>query len=119
MSQRHAIDARESDQSRRASARLRLTTRGKRVIALLVSVPMVVGVAALVAQPAIAASSAASSSPSYETVTVSTGESLWEIAAEITVDRDVRDVVADLQTLNGLHGGHVEPGQTLLLPIDR
>lgn len=50
-------------------------------------------------------------------VTVAEGQSLWTVAAAVSpVGRDVRDVVAEIVTLNGLEDAVVEPGQELLVP---
>lgn len=102
-----------------AVAPLRLTARGRRVVAVLALLVGMLGSGALLAQPAIAAASSASATVEYETVTVGAGETLWDVATSVTEDRDVRDVVADVQQLNGLDGSHVEPGQVLSVPNER
>lgn len=102
--------------------RLRLTARGRRAVAALVLLPIGLAVGGLAVQPAFAAmsgSSASAATAGLDTVTVSAGDTLWQIAAEIAVDRDVRDLVADLRAINGLDSAQVEPGQVLLLPNDR
>lgn len=96
---------------------LRLTARGRRVLAALVFAPTALGVVAIAtsAQPADAASTA--SSVVAETVTVRAGDTLWEIAEEHAEGRDVREVLHDLVVLNDLQGQSVEPGMQLVLPI--
>lgn len=98
-------------------ARLRLTARGRRVLATLVLAPAALGIGAVLvtAQPADAASEPAS--VSFEMVTVRSGESLWQIAEEHAGDRDVRDVIHDIVELNGLDGQQVEPGMHLAMPL--
>jgi nucleoid-associated protein YgaU len=49
-------------------------------------------------------------------VVVRTGDSVWSIARSIAGDSDVRPVVDAIQSLNGLEGGFVVPGQVLRLP---
>ncbi|MGO2111611.1 MAG: LysM peptidoglycan-binding domain-containing protein [Pseudoclavibacter sp.] len=100
-------------------ARMRLTARGRRLVGGLVLVAALLGFGALASQPAFAAVVGATSTSELETVTVSAGETLWEIAEETAESRDVRDVLADIQGLNQLDGSHVEPGQVLFLPADR
>ncbi|WP_159450096.1 LysM peptidoglycan-binding domain-containing protein [Demequina sp. NBRC 110056] len=55
--------------------------------------------------------------PVLDSYTVSSGETLWSIAASITPEGvDVRDVVADIQTVNAMQGASLQAGQQLLLP---
>jgi hypothetical protein len=51
-----------------------------------------------------------------ESVVVQPGDTLWSIATSLVGDGDVRAVVDEIQELNGLNGGVLVPGQTLLLP---
>lgn len=104
---------------RAPTRRLRLTARGRRLVAALVLFAALLAFGAVAAQPALASAIGQSHSADLEAVTVGPGETLWGIATAITDDRDVRDVVADIQALNDLDGGHIEPGQMLVLPADR
>ena len=95
--------------------RLRLTTRGRRVIAVLAALPAVVALSATI----IGGSSAASGSrdrgadPSaFTTVTVAAGESLWSIAQEVAPAADPRDVVDAIVRLNALDGVTVSAGSS-------
>ncbi|GAA1740171.1 LysM peptidoglycan-binding domain-containing protein [Microcella frigidaquae] len=96
-----------------ARTRLRLTRRGRFVVAALVSLPLVLGLLgiALNGGGAVAGSTAAP-----ETVTVQAGQSLWSLAEELAPDAATADVVADLVAVNGLAGGAVLPGQVLIVP---
>lgn len=49
-------------------------------------------------------------------VEVHSGDSLWTIAASHYPSGDVRDLVAQIITLNHLSGSSINPGETLLLP---
>lgn len=49
-------------------------------------------------------------------VTVNSGESIWSIAASSGVDRDVRDVVAEIVQLNELSTSVLSPGQQIFVP---
>jgi nucleoid-associated protein YgaU len=49
-------------------------------------------------------------------VVVQPGDTVWDIAVAVSGDDDVRDVVDEIQRLNGLDGTALVPGQTLRLP---
>jgi len=100
--------------------RLRLTRRGRIVLAVIALAPvaLLIGLGFIQGQAASAADATTASSPSVPraSVTVGVGESLWDIAERIAGDRDVRDVIVEIRALNGLHGSTVEAGQRLVLP---
>jgi len=50
------------------------------------------------------------------TVTVETGDTLWDIAVRVMPERDGRDAVSELREINRLDGYGLTPGQTLILP---
>ena len=101
-----------------ASSRLRLTMRGRRVLASAVALPVAValGAALLGGGAALASRDAGAGSDSFETVTVSAGDSLWGIAVEIAPQADPRDVVDEIVRLNALGGVEVVAGQSLAIP---
>ncbi len=103
---------------------LRLTARGRMVVAavaavlvtaLLVVVSVVVG-----AGPAAQATNHPVSRQAAEKglarVTVRPGESLWSVAEAADPDADTRIVVQEIIELNGLNGMVVNPGERLLVP---
>ncbi len=48
---------------------------------------------------------------------VSQGDTLWAIAKKLAVPgSDLREAIADIQTINGLNGATIYPGQVLLVP---
>ena len=48
---------------------------------------------------------------------VKEGDTLWDLATERTEPGgDVRSVVRRIQQLNDLDGGHITPGQVIVLP---
>ena len=54
-----------------------------------------------------------------ESVTVTSGETLWSIAAELTSPgSDVRDVMSQIVALNGLESEALVAGQQLTVPTD-
>jgi len=100
------------------STRLRLTVRGRRVLAVLAALPAVIALSAAVlgGGAALASRDAGAPAGSFTTVTVSSGESLWSIAEEIAPGHDPRDVVDDIVRLNALDSVVVQAGQSLAIP---
>ncbi len=100
--------------------RLRLTTRGRRVIAVLASIPAVAVLSVAIISGGGALASAEHSAPAgtFETVTVMPGESLWSIAVEVAPNADPRDVVDGIIRLNALGTASVDAGQQLAIPME-
>ena len=102
--------------SKPATVRLRITRRGRVVVTLLLAAPLIV-VAALFGPGAVGAvAGTQSSGAQFEHVTVSSGQSLWQIAEKVAPNADPRDVVSDIVDLNGLSGSVVVPGERLAIP---
>ena len=100
--------------------RLRLTRRGRRVIAGLAALPAVAGiVAALVVGGGAAFAARDAGGPvHFRTVTVAPGQSLWAVAQEVAPQADPRDVVDSIVRLNALDSVTVDPGQLLAIPAE-
>lgn len=100
----------------RPAAQLRLTRRGRRLVAALAAV---LGLAGLF----VAQDANAGQAPPAQPVTthvVQPGETLWEVAVGLAAPgEDVRDVVAELVELNALPDAGLLAGQEILLPADR
>ncbi|MDQ1126931.1 LysM repeat protein [Microbacterium sp. SORGH_AS 505] len=98
--------------------RLRLTTRGRRVVATLAALPAVValGIGILSSGGALASGDAGSAAGTFKTVTVHSGDSLWTIAQDVAPDSDPRDVIDDIVRLNALPSSVVDAGQSLAIP---
>ena len=94
---------------------LRLTGRGRMVVAAL---------SLLIAAPTIglggqAFASAPSRPLAVQERTVAAGDTLWGFARQIAgPGEDVRDVVAQLLTINGMESPALQAGQIILLPAD-
>jgi nucleoid-associated protein YgaU len=85
------------------------------VFGALAAAPVVAGlVFASVTAPAAAGNHEGAAS--FSTVTVGAGESLWSIAERIAPASDPREVIGELERLNGLEDPAVAPGQTLAIP---
>lgn len=100
--------------------RVRMTARGRRALALLVAAPVMAAGAlagAGVLGDAISGAVASSSTQTadFEHISVVPGQSLWQIAQSIAPEADPRDVVAEIQMLNGIAGA-IQPGQQLAIP---
>lgn len=97
-----------------AGAPMRLTRRG-RVVLVLLAFALVVALGsiagrALAARPVV--------EPAYQVIVVAPGQTLWGIASEIaSPDEDVRDVVAQLASLNELDSVALIAGEELRVPI--
>lgn len=94
--------------------RLRVTRRGRAVIALLVSLPLVIALVSMALNGGGA--TATSGATAVETITVEAGESLWSVAAAIAPEAATADVVADLIAVNELSSAELIPGQVLIVP---
>lgn len=45
------------------------------------------------------------------------GDTLWDIAEQYRPDRDPREVIAQIQQINGITDGKIYPGQKLKIPL--
>ncbi|KRB35996.1 LysM peptidoglycan-binding domain-containing protein [Microbacterium sp. Root180] len=100
--------------------RLRLTVRGRRVLAAIAALPAVIAIAVAMVSggSALASRDAGAPAGSFETVTVFHGDSLWTIAEEVAPQADPRDVVDAIVRLNALEGVTLQAGQTLAIPAE-
>ncbi|WP_300400092.1 LysM peptidoglycan-binding domain-containing protein [Nocardioides sp.] len=91
----------------------RLTRRGRVVVLLL-------GLAVLLAIGVVFASgSLASGEPApTETIVVTPGDTLWEIASDVSEDGDVRDMMRTIEQLNSLDTVALAVGQRLQVPLE-
>ncbi|MBR6350999.1 MAG: LysM peptidoglycan-binding domain-containing protein [Firmicutes bacterium] len=54
---------------------------------------------------------------STASVTVSAGDTLWEIAGDyVRPGNDIRNIVHEICILNGIRAGEIYPGQVLMIP---
>ncbi len=99
--------------ARGAEVGLRLTARGRVVVAVLALVAAF-GVT-LASQQAVAGE--APPAVPVVTRTVAAGETLWQVAGEVSgAGADVRETVSMLMDLNGLDTAALTAGQELLVP---
>ncbi|MFG6474785.1 LysM peptidoglycan-binding domain-containing protein [Microbacterium sp. P06] len=103
-----------------SSTRLRLTVRGRRVLAGLAAFPVAVAICfvAISGGAALASRDAGAPAATFSEVTVMAGDSLWGIAQEVAPSADPRDVVDAIVRLNALDGVAVSAGQRLAIPAE-
>ena len=100
------------------STRLRLTVRGRRVLAALAAAPLVAVIGFGVLSGGAALASREDSAPvgTFDTVTVMAGDTLWDIAEAVAPEADPRDVVDEILHLNQLPGSDIAAGQEIAIP---
>jgi hypothetical protein len=91
----------------------KLTVRGRRVVALLALLPIVI-VFVLIGTRAAQADQ---TGPSTAVVKVETGQSLWDVALAIAPNEDPRSTIWTIKALNGLDSSEVQAGQALIVPV--
>jgi Tfp pilus assembly protein FimV len=101
---------------RHAPAPLRLTERGRRVVAgLSIAVGLVIA-AGTVVTIELGGADGGLQLAGASTVVVQPGDTLWSIARSVAPDEDTRAVVDALVELNGLDSVDLLPGAELQLP---
>jgi predicted Zn-dependent protease len=105
---------RSIEQSFEGPRSVRLTRRGRAVIVLAMLLALVLAGFTLGRASSQAAGPAAHRP--LPTVTVTPGETLWQIAARIDPTADRRALVDQIEALNHLHDSQVLTGQQLKLP---
>jgi LysM repeat protein len=93
-----------------------MTRRGRAVLMSLVTVPVVVILVALALNGGRAIAIGAGKSAPLQSVTVLSGQSLWQLAEHLAPKADPREVIADIVALNTLTSVDVQPGQKLDIP---
>jgi Tfp pilus assembly protein FimV len=102
------------------ATRIRLTTRGRRVLTFLAALPAIIALSIAVISGGSALASRDDGAPtgSFTTISVGAGESLWSIAEEVAPAHDPRDVVDAIVRLNALDSATVWAGQSLAIPTE-
>jgi len=113
--QRAAVRSITSAKSARpAQTGLKLTVRGRRVVALLALLPILVAFL-LIGTRAVQADA---TSPTTTVVKVEAGQSLWDVAVAIAPNEDPRSTIWTIKALNGLETSEVQAGQALIVPAN-
>ncbi|MDQ4138264.1 MAG: hypothetical protein M3116_05380 [Actinomycetota bacterium] len=98
--------------------RLRITRRGRAVLATAIALPLVLGTAAAVLNGGGAVATGTASSVEFSYVEVEEGQSLWSLAETIAPQADPREVISSIVRLNGLPSADVQPGERLAIPFE-
>ena len=96
-----------------ASSGLKLTVRGRRVVALLALLPIFVAFLLIGTR----AAQADATGPTTAVVKVEAGQSLWDVAVAIAPNEDPRSTIWTIKALNGLETSEVQEGQGLIIPV--
>lgn len=100
-----------------ARTRLRMTRRGRVVLTTLAGASITAAVLLLcVGQVSPALGGADHPAVAFDSITVTSQDSLWTIAQRIAPNADPRDVIQEIVTLNNLGETRIQPGQRLALP---
>ncbi len=98
--------------------RLRITRRGRAVLATVLALPLVLGTAAAVLNGGGAVATDTASTAEFSYVEVEAGQSLWGLAEEIAPQADPREVISAIVRLNGLPSADVQSGERLAIPFE-
>ncbi|SDX76252.1 LysM domain-containing protein [Modestobacter sp. DSM 44400] len=110
-----ARTARERYAGEATSAPLRLTRRGRRLVAAL-SVATGLTIASVLLVAEFDGAGPRLELAGQSSVVVQAGDTLWSIAREVAPEEDVRAVVDAIEDANDLGGTLLAPGQVLQLP---
>jgi hypothetical protein len=111
----HAFDSvRSANSVRPAQTGIKLTVRGRRVVALLALLPIVLAFLLIGTR----AAQADASGPTTAVVKVEAGQSLWDVAVAIAPNEDPRSTIWTIKALNGLETSEVQAGQALVVPAN-
>ena len=112
---RSPVSAAVARRSASTDGRVRLTRRGRAVVIVLA---LLAGFAVLALRSAPAASTDVVHHPPTQSVIVTPGDTLWDIARRVDPGADPRDVVAEIEQLNALpDGGVLHVGEPLFVPV--
>jgi hypothetical protein len=112
--QRAAVRSISSAKSARpAQSGVKLTVRGRRVVALLALLPIFVAFLLIGTR----AAQADATGPTTAVVKVEAGQSLWDVAIAIAPNEDPRTTIWTIKALNGLETSEVQAGQGLIVPV--
>ena len=88
-----------------------------RVVVLLTAVALALVLLLAVTVAARADGPTVADPGNYVTHTVRTGDTLWDIALEHADGGDLRNLVHDIRSINGLDTSTIQPGQVLRVPV--
>ena len=99
-----------------AVPRLRITQRGRSLLVAVVAAPLVIAAMVLALNGGEATASLGGPDVPFQYVTVSSGETLWQLAGQLAPTADPREVIEQIVQLNQLASADVFAGQELAIP---
>ena len=99
----------------RPRAAVRLTRRG-RVVVVVAALLVAFAIGVFVTAAGSVATQRPGSPEPTRIVQVGTGDTLWDIAAGLAADGDVRAMMEEIKHLNALDSGDLQAGQRLVVP---
>lgn len=95
---------------------IRLTRRGRRVVAVLALIPIAITFLLIGTRGAVA--SDGSGTATTQAIVVQPGQSLWDVAVTINPEKDPRETIWVIQQLNDMKTSEVLAGQELVVPVN-
>ena len=99
---------------RPAQPGIKLTVRGRRLVALLALLPIVVAFLLIGTRSA----QAETAMPATAIIKIEAGQTLWDVAVAIAPNEDPRATIWAIKALNGLQTSEVQAGQALVVPAN-
>jgi len=53
----------------------------------------------------------------YQTIIIKKGETIWNIASKISNGKDVKSLVSEISSVNGIQADFVKSGQKIIVPV--
>ena len=97
---------------RPAQPGIKLTVRGRRLVALLALLPIVAAFILIGTRSA----QAETAMPATAIIKIEAGQTLWDVAVAIAPNEDPRATIWTIKALNGLATSEVQAGQALVVP---
>ena len=99
---------------RPAQSGIKLTVRGRRLVALLALLPIVAAFLLIGTRSA----QAETAMPATAIIKIEAGQTLWDVAVAIAPNEDPRATIWTIKALNGLQTSEVQAGQALVVPAN-
>ena len=99
---------------RPAQPGIKLTVRGRRLVALLALLPIVAAFLLIGTRSA----QAETAMPATAIIKIEAGQTLWDVAVAIAPNEDPRATIWTIKALNGLKTSEVQAGQALVVPAN-
>ena len=99
---------------RPAQPGIKLTVRGRRLVALLALLPIVAAFILIGTRSA----QAETAMPATAIIKIEAGQTLWDVAVAIAPNEDPRATIWTIKALNGLKTSEVQAGQALVVPAN-